>query len=51
MKYEVEGLEYRDKVAKKGGTSAVVYVPKEWAGKSVIVILKSPGTKPDRVVL
>lgn len=39
MKFELEGIDMRKKVAKKSGTTCHVFVPKEWEGKEVAVIL------------
>jgi len=39
MKIEVQGYEALEKRATKGGNSARVYVPKQWEGKKVKVIL------------
>ena len=35
----MEGYEVVEKVAKAGGNSARVYVPKKWQGKKVRVVL------------
>ena len=39
MKIEMKGYEAVEKTATKGGNSARVYVPKQWEGKKVKVIL------------
>lgn len=39
MKIEIQGYEAVEKVATKGGNSARIYVPKQWEGKKVKVIL------------
>lgn len=39
IKMELEGFEVVEKVPVKGGNSGRVYVPKEWIGKKVKIIL------------
>ena len=39
IQMRIEGYEALDKIATKGGNSARVYVPKQWEGKTVKVIL------------
>ncbi len=39
MRIEIQGYEAVEKTATKGGNSARVYVPKQWEGKKVKVIL------------
>jgi putative transposon-encoded protein len=39
MKIEIQGYEAVEKIATKGGNSARIYVPKQWEGKKVKVIL------------
>jgi len=39
MKIQLEGYEVVEKVPTLGGNSARVYLPKEWIGKKVKVIL------------
>jgi putative transposon-encoded protein len=36
---KIEGYEALEKVAQSGGNSARIYVPKDWEGKKVKVIL------------
>ncbi|KXA92247.1 hypothetical protein AKJ64_03650 [candidate division MSBL1 archaeon SCGC-AAA259E17] len=38
-KAEIGGYEVVEKVAKKGGNSGRIYVPKEWIGKKVRAVL------------
>ena len=39
IKMSMEGFEVVEKVAKKGGNSARIYVPKKWTGKKVQAVL------------
>jgi putative transposon-encoded protein len=39
VKIEMEGYEMLDKTAKESGNGAQVYVPKNWAGKRIKVVL------------
>lgn len=39
IKMKLEGYEAIEKIATKGGNSARIYVPKQWEGKKVKVIL------------
>ena len=39
IQMKIEGYEVIEKRATKGGNSARVYVPKQWEGKTVKVIL------------
>ncbi len=39
MQLQMEGYEVVEKVAKKGGNSGRIYVPKEWIGKKVRAVL------------
>ncbi len=39
VKYELEGEQQIIKEVKKQTTSGIVYVPKNWVGKSVAIIL------------
>jgi putative transposon-encoded protein len=36
---KIEGYEALEKVAQSGGNSARIYVPKDWKGKKVKIIL------------
>lgn len=42
MKVEIQGYQILEKKVKASGTSGRVYVPKEWVGKRVKVILIEP---------
>lgn len=42
-KFSVFGVDYLKKTVGEGGTSGRIYVPREWIGKEVVVILKSEG--------
>ena len=42
IKLEVEGYAIVERVARNGGHSARVFMPKAWAGKKVYVILAEP---------
>lgn len=42
MKMEIEGYAFVEKKAMLGGNSGRVYVPKEWIGKKVMVVLTEP---------
>lgn len=39
MKFEIEGTDMRKKRVNSARTTGRVYVPKEWIGKDVVVIL------------
>jgi len=39
MKFELEGEDMLKKTVSKGDSSARIFVPKEWEGKEVAVIL------------
>ena len=39
MKIEIEGYEALEKIPSAGGNSARIYVPKEWTGKRVKIVL------------
>jgi putative transposon-encoded protein len=39
MKFEIDGKSMAEKKVSKHGTGGVVYVPKEWIGHKVQVIL------------
>ena len=45
-KITVEGFGTVDAVAGPGGNSARVYVPKEWAGRPVLVVLLTDPGEP-----
>lgn len=42
MKIELEGYSTTEKTVKVAGTSGRVYLPKEWVGKRVQIILLEP---------
>lgn len=42
MKIETEAYQAIEKVVKSGGNSGRVYVPKEWMGKRVKILLMEP---------
>ena len=42
IEMKMKGLEALEKVAQAGGNSARVYVPKNWQGKRVKVVLLEP---------
>lgn len=42
MTITIEAYDTREKIVKKGGTSGMVYLPKEWTGKRVKVLLIEP---------
>ncbi len=42
MKIELEGYSTTEKTVKAAGTSGRVYLPKEWVGKRVQIILLEP---------
>jgi putative transposon-encoded protein len=39
MKIETEAYDLREKTVGKGGSSGIVYVPRDWIGKKVKVLL------------
>ena len=41
-RYEIEGYEVVEKVAKPSGTTARVWVPKSWEGKRVKIVRLDP---------
>jgi len=41
MKIEIEGKDTRRKIVKRSGGTGHVFVPKEWIGKEVMVVLLS----------
>lgn len=43
MKIELEAYQVIEKEVKSSGNSGRVYVPKEWVGKRVKIILIEPG--------
>ena len=42
IKVEVEGYQVLEKKVRYGGTSGRIYLPKEWVGKRVKIILLEP---------
>lgn len=40
VEFKIEGYEMIRKVPSKHGTGGIVYVPKSWIGKNVIVVLE-----------
>lgn len=47
MKVEVQGYQILEKKVKLSGTSGRVYVPKEWVGRRVKVVLLEPATEDE----
>jgi putative transposon-encoded protein len=42
IKMEIRGYEALEKIAQAGGNSARIYVPKNWQGKKIKVVLLEP---------
>ena len=40
MEFKIEGIDMVRKVPADAGSSSRIYLPKEWAGKNVVVILE-----------
>jgi hypothetical protein len=48
VEFRVKGYDSLSREVRGGGRpSAVIHVPKSWAGKKVLVILLEPPTSPD----
>lgn len=39
MEFKIEGTDMKKKKAHKSGTNGHIYLPKDWIGKEVVVIL------------
>jgi len=39
MKFEVDGIDMRKKIVSRSGGTGHIFVPKDWIGKEVTVIL------------
>ncbi len=46
IRLEAEGYAMVERIARNGGHSARVFMPKAWAGKKVYVILAEPLAEP-----
>lgn len=47
MKVEIQGYQVLEKKVKNGGTSGRIYLPKEWVGKNVKIVLLEPAPEEE----